>query len=89
MTKQNKSPWLAAILNLLFNGVGYIYNGKRIIFGILILVPYLLSHVVDGSQILANMSPETTAIAVLSLIMTSSAFAYDAFQEAKKINEKN
>jgi len=32
-----KNPLLAAILNILIVGLGYIYTGKRILFGILLL----------------------------------------------------
>ncbi len=33
-----KNPWVAAILNLLLLGAGYIYNGKRIFVGILFIL---------------------------------------------------
>lgn len=34
----NKKPWLAVILNVLLTGLGYIYAGKRKLFGVMLLV---------------------------------------------------
>jgi len=31
-----KKPWLAAVLNIIFSGLGYIYVGKRKLFGALL-----------------------------------------------------
>ena len=41
--KKKKSPWLAAILNFIFPGVGYIYVGKRKIFSYLLIIGLVLS----------------------------------------------
>jgi hypothetical protein len=42
---KKKNPVLAAILNLILPGIGYVYSGKRIGFGIgLILVGSMLSY---------------------------------------------
>jgi len=36
--KMNKKPWLGVVLNFASRRVGYIYVGKRILFGILVLI---------------------------------------------------
>jgi hypothetical protein len=34
----NNNPWFAVLINILFPGLGYVYVGQRIWFGILLLV---------------------------------------------------
>jgi len=38
MKKHKKNPWIAALLNLLFLGAGYIYNGRRLLVGISFMI---------------------------------------------------
>jgi hypothetical protein len=33
-----KNPWIAAALNFFFYGLGYVYLGKRVIFGVVLFV---------------------------------------------------
>jgi hypothetical protein len=83
---KTKKPWLAAVLNLVLNGVGYIYNGKRVVFGVLILISSIISYFIEGSDI-NILSSEVKVIAVAAYLIMTIAFTLDAYQEAKEINE--
>jgi len=81
-----KDPWIAAILNFLFNGAGYLYvGGKRTTFGILLLVAWIVSLIgfLIFYPVLVRFSifllPE--AIAGFILII---ALAYDGYKYAKE-----
>jgi len=69
-----KNKIVAFVLNFLLPGLGYIYNGKRIKFGLLVLFYHLL---------LALFLPLTSFILFLSAIY----FAFWAAKEAEKINK--
>ncbi|MFC2143149.1 hypothetical protein ACFLQN_02000 [Candidatus Aenigmatarchaeota archaeon] len=38
---EEKNPWIAAILNFLFIGTGYLYNGKRMLLGFLLFIVFI------------------------------------------------
>jgi hypothetical protein len=83
-----KSKWLAAILNLI-PGVGYLYVGTRVVFGVLLMVLWL-SFVVDG--IMAPISSDSADVPfvvwdLLPLLAFEAAFAVDAFIEADRFNK--
>lgn len=40
----NKNPFTAAIINFFFWGLGYVYFGKRIIFGRLVFLGFFFVH---------------------------------------------
>jgi hypothetical protein len=42
-----KKPWVAAILNLLFYGAGYVYNGKTKNLGIALIVAWIVLRTAD------------------------------------------
>lgn len=77
-----KKPWLAAFLNIVIPGSGYLYAGKRKNFGILLTVSSIMS-------LIWSPSPEVVAeicgnnFAILSMIFFGVALAYDAYTEAK------
>lgn len=81
MKKAKKLPWLAMILNIVLPGAGYLYVGKRMIFGGLLL----------GATISGFMwGPSDEAISIISNqwvitsgLLTYIAFAFDAYMEAK------
>lgn len=84
-----KKPWLSALLNIILGGVGYLYNGKRILFGTLILINNVLAYfwmsTVSDEVVTAQFSQPTLLLAGLVTII---AFAYDAYQEAQQLNRK-
>ena len=79
----NKKPWLAVILNVLLTGLGYIYVGKRKLFGIMLLVGELAAFAwALSEQELSNAlsaDPWLTATAILWTV----AFAIDVYHDAK------
>ncbi|MFQ5801016.1 MAG: hypothetical protein ACE5HH_04780 [Candidatus Hydrothermarchaeales archaeon] len=81
MNGKEKNPWIAALLNFLFYGAGYLYVGKRKILGWgLVLVALIMlfetvarpmSHLGDP---LGTHSVSMTALAVV--------LAYDGYKTA-------
>lgn len=86
MRKRNmpkKNPWLAAVLNFILYGLGYIYNGKRIGLGILLLVADLIMSFLY----LVMLSVELLVMA-FPLLLIALGLAYDAYREAEVITRK-
>lgn len=91
----SKSPLMAAVLNFVLPGVGYIYvgagrDGKLMVFGLLVLVSLTLTFYVSILNIATSpptTSPTSTSpldfIGLLEFIFPFAA-AYDAFQRAKR-----
>jgi hypothetical protein len=77
MAKSKKNPWIAAILNLLFIGLGYIYADKRKNFGIgLVIWGVIISYLyLIGTP---NVLFELDALAMGLL------FAYDGYMVTKE-----
>jgi len=77
-----KNPWIAALLNFLFYGGGYIYAGKKKTLGYgLILVFVIMSiEVLFGniSHIADPISTHTISMTVLAVIL-----AYDVYSIVK------
>lgn len=79
MAKEMKKPWVAALLNFLIAGLGYLYVGKRVGFG----VGLVLWEVTFLGLSATN---ELSAIELLSMIMLGLIFAYDGYATAKEAN---
>ena len=79
MPKQKKNPWISAILNLLFGGIGYIYNGKRVGFGFGVFIA-------DALLTWSFIRGEWTLLYTLSITIIDFMFAYDGYKEAKEMN---
>lgn len=76
-----KKPWLAAILNFLLPGLGYVYVGKRSAFGIgLVLTSVLLWWGVG----IDDMPPITW----VDGLITSILLAYDGYNDAVAVNSR-
>jgi len=82
-----KKPWVAAILNLLFFGAGYIYNGKRIGFGFGLIAGWLLIRCGEIPIYLTNLVFYKWLIMFVGIVCLQLSFAIDGFKEAKQINE--
>ncbi len=83
-TLVSKSPALAALLNLLFLGLGYLYLGKKTGFGILLVLAAFLGYAIFGWTLLLP-EPVQTVITITSMpqIVVAIALAVDAYQTAK------
>ena len=77
---KRKSPILAAILNLILPGVGYLYVGSRIIFAVMLFIGYLLA-------IFATWSKDFGGLELMAGGIVTVAFAIDAWYEATNHNK--
>lgn len=87
-----KKPWLAAVLNFFFMGIGYLYNGKKKVLGVLLSLSAIgLTYVEnfhtfsDGNALQAH---DSNAFIVLfaCVFLANTGLALDAWEEAKNIN---
>ena len=81
-----KNPWIAAVLNLLFFGGGYIYNGKRKGLGIALILAWILIRWGEISIYLTNLVFEKWLVLFVGLMVLMFSLATDAYNEAKGIN---
>ena len=81
-----KRPWLSALPNFFFMGVGYIYNGQRVMLGALFTAGAIGLTYVELS--IQEIVPAIFWIMFVSVLVVNTAFAIDGYNEAKQINEK-
>jgi len=79
--QQIRKPWLAALLNLLLPGLGYVYTGKRVGFGVGILFTSLILFYGVPSSAISN-------ILWLDSFIMALLFAYDGYRTAEEVNLK-
>ncbi len=78
-----KNPWIAAVLNFFFMGLGYVYNGKRTALGIFWTLGAIgLTYVEFGIQ---EPMPDLYMIMFASVFVVNTCFAIDGYREAKSI----
>ena len=87
MNKKQKNPWIAAVLNFIFPGLGYFYAGKKHIFvslGFFILSIWVAVH--DWNEITGILSGQIDISEhfLLFIILYPIVFAYDAYKDAVK-----
>ncbi|MGZ3883386.1 MAG: hypothetical protein ACXVPQ_10105 [Bacteroidia bacterium] len=81
-----KKPWLAAFLNLLLFGGGYIYNGKRTGLGFGLVLAWILIRIGEIQIYLTNLVFHQWLIMFGGLVVLQLSLAADAFKEAKSIS---
>lgn len=92
---RNKSPWIAAVLNLILPGAGYIYAGMRVRFGVLLIAAMVLVLFGPNPEYTRNVDTQTVAtdpstiVVGIAGIMVSIGFAYDAYCDVKRRNDTN
>ena len=84
-----KNPWIAAVLNLLLFGAGYIYNGKRKGLGIALILVWILARYGEITIFLTNLVFKDWLVLFTGLIVLMFSLATDAYNEAKMINAQN
>jgi len=82
-----KKPWLAGILNFIFPGAGYIYNGKRKVFAILLIAGIIIS-IIGDFYYNYDIDVMTTFYQWVTGLLVLFGFGYDAYQEAKELNKR-
>ena len=87
MMKQNKSKWIAAFLNFLLPGLGYLYTGsKRTLYswGLFILsIGVGIHDYTEISQIL-QLKAGLSEHFVLFIILYPLVFAWDAYKDVEE-----
>lgn len=87
-----KKAWLSAILNFMFMGLGYIYNGKRALLGVCLTIAALgLTYIeqihtfADGNNLQKH---DMTAFMIMfaCVFIANTGLAIDGYKEAKLIN---
>lgn len=81
---KKKNPWIAAILNFFFMGLGYIYNGKRVLLGIGFTIGAIAYTYVELQIKEVDMTLYGIMFAATMLINT--CFAIDGYREAKEMS---
>lgn len=91
---KKKHAWLAAVLNFLVPGAGYLYVGSRVRFGVLLIAGMALMtfgpqpEYVSDIEIDYSVAAQDPGFIVLSIaaVMVAGGFAYDAYLDAKQHN---
>lgn len=88
-----KKNWLSAILNFFFMGLGYLYNGKRMLLGALLTVgAIMLTYVeqfytfTDGNS-LQNHDQKAFLFMASAVFIINTGLAIDAYREANEVNK--
>ncbi|MBC8500972.1 MAG: hypothetical protein ISS25_04515 [Nanoarchaeota archaeon] len=76
---EKKNPTLAAILNFIIPGLGYLYAKKRETFGWIVLVSMILYTVYSYDKPYLLYQP----MFIASSLLLSFAFAYDVYRELR------
>lgn len=84
MKNKSISPWVAAILNLLLPGLGYVYVGKRIGFGVGLIFSGIILW--GFATLSYNTVTNFPLVMWIDTIILSILFAYDGFNTAKEVN---
>ena len=84
-----KNPWVATILNFLFFGGGYIYNGKRGKLGMALVLAWVLVRAGEIPIYLTGLVTKQWLVLFVGIVVMQFSFAADAYKEAKTMNENN
>lgn len=84
-----KNPIVAAILNFLFFGAGYWYNGKTKKFGIALIVAWVVLRTSDIMFFLNGTVMSVWYILIGGLAVLQITFAIDGFRQAQEISFRN
>jgi hypothetical protein len=81
MTGAKKNPWVAALLNLLFYGAGYLYIGKKKAFGVGLII---VAVIIGIETVLIPMDHLGDPVGTHSVSMTAMGIvlAYDGYKMA-------
>ncbi|WP_420627899.1 hypothetical protein [Candidatus Leptofilum sp.] len=76
-----KNPWIAAILNFFFMGLGTLYNGRRKLLGIGLTVAAVVLTYVELQ--LQTAAPSLFPIMFAAVFVANTVLAIDGYNEAK------
>jgi hypothetical protein len=81
-----KNPWIAAVLNFFFMGLGTLYVGRRKALGAALTVGAIALTYVEMN--LKAGSPGLYPIMFGAVFLMNAFFAYDGYNEAQAISTK-
>ena len=81
-----KNPWIAAVLNFFFMGLGTLYVGRRKALGAALTVGAIALTYVEMS--LKASSPGLYPIMFGAVFLMNAFFAYDGYTEAQAASAK-
>ena len=79
-----KNPWIAAVLNFFFMGLGTFYNGRRRVLGVALTIGAIVLTYVELQ--LRTAAPSLYPLMFGAVFLVNTALAYDGYSEAKRIN---
>ena len=80
MSKENKNPIAAALLNFVLPGLGYVYTGKRMGFGIGLILSSIILY--SGFSL-----ADIPMIVWIDAFVLDILFAYDGYKTAEEVNK--
>lgn len=78
-----KNPWIAAVLNFFFMGLGTLYIGQRKLFGLALTVGALLLTYVEFQ--IQPLNGTLYGLMFGAVFLMNTFFAIDGYQEAKAL----
>jgi hypothetical protein len=76
-----KSKGLAAILNFIVWGLGYLYTGKRTVLGLGLLIGYIFVHLIIFYIEIQQWLTQPHIYTMVGMTIISLALAYDVYKE--------
>lgn len=84
---KRKSPALAAVLNFILPGLGYIYSRVRgVIFPYSLLILSIIVAIIEWDEITNFFIGKITIDFVLYLVLYPLVFAYDGYRATEEAN---
>ncbi len=77
----NKNPWIAAVLNFFFMGLGTLYIGRRKVVGAGLTVAAVVLTYVELQ--LQTAAPDVFPIMFAAVFVANTVLAIDGYMEAK------
>ena len=81
----NKNPWIAAVLNFFFMGLGTLYIGRRKLTGIGLTIAAVVLTYVELQ--LRTAAPSLYPIMFAAVFLANTVLAIDGYNEAKATAE--
>ena len=79
-----KKPWIAAIGNFFFMGLGTLYNGQRILTGIGLTIGAIILTYVEFQ--IQTLNPTLYWLMFAAVFLVNTVLAIDGYKEAEQIN---
>lgn len=83
--QKRKNPLFTAFLNLIWTGLGYIYVGKRVMFGVCFAI---WNAIFLALMITTPLSYTAWLFLSIDSFILSLLFAYDGYKTAQEVNSQ-